>query len=250
MSIVEKNLLERLFGMSSGYVLHFSDRTFSEYFADSHAIDIYTPKYEYASGSKANRLRAFWRIENNHTVGKQVADFIDLILERADDPEAADLKRRCLAIADRLRSGAVVADLDALNPRTDDKTFHLLYREVKAAIDNGKPEAALDRLHTYAVKYLRLVCQARGIHTSNKPPNALMGEYVGVLKTNGEVESNMTMLILKNTTKAFDDFNYVRNEKSLAHDNILINAAESLLIVNSVASSIRFIQSIEAARVK
>ena len=44
-------------------------------------------------------------------------------------------------------------------------------------------------------------------------------------------------------TSAFND---VRNNKSLAHDNPILNYEESLLIFNHVASSVRFIKSLEA----
>lgn len=46
----------------TGYVLNFSDRTFAEFFHDNLGIDIYTDKYNYASGSKANRMRGFWMV--------------------------------------------------------------------------------------------------------------------------------------------------------------------------------------------
>lgn len=46
--------------MSGGYVLDLSNRTFEEFILDSVKIDIYDKKDDYHSGSKANRLRAFW----------------------------------------------------------------------------------------------------------------------------------------------------------------------------------------------
>ena len=42
-----------------------------------------------------------------------------------------------------------------------------------------------------------------------------------------------------------ESFNDVRNNKSLAHDNPILNYEESLLIFNHVAASIRFIKSLE-----
>jgi hypothetical protein len=42
-----------------------------------------------------------------------------------------------------------------------------------------------------------------------------------------------------------ESFNKVRNEQSFAHDNPILNYNESILILNNIASSIRFIQSIE-----
>ncbi|MFW5804628.1 MAG: hypothetical protein ACOCWG_05305, partial [bacterium] len=53
----DKQILESLFQMGGGYVLDFSDRTISEFFDDELNIDIYDEKYNYASGSKANRMR-------------------------------------------------------------------------------------------------------------------------------------------------------------------------------------------------
>lgn len=37
---IERSKFEKLFGMSSGYVLYFSDRTFQEFIADAIKVDI------------------------------------------------------------------------------------------------------------------------------------------------------------------------------------------------------------------
>lgn len=42
-----------------------------------------------------------------------------------------------------------------------------------------------------------------------------------------------------------DALNDVRNNKSLAHDNLILNYEESLLIFNHVAALIRFIKALE-----
>ncbi|WP_279473995.1 abortive infection family protein [Aeromonas caviae] len=55
----------------------------------------------------------------------------------------------------------------------------------------------------------------------------------------------MTERILKSSISVLEAFNDVRNNKSLAHDNPILNYEESLLIFNHVASSIRFIKSLE-----
>src|SRR5438094_10535489 len=77
LTFLEKNRFEKLFGMGSGYVLNFTDRTFHECVADSTGLDISDQKYARASGSKANRLRAFWSKEQNHLVGKLLHDLLD-----------------------------------------------------------------------------------------------------------------------------------------------------------------------------
>jgi len=75
----EKQVLEKLFQMEGGYVLNFSNRTFQEFFRDDLGVDIYNKKFDYESGSKANRLRAFWLKEDDKVVGKSVVKLIEYI---------------------------------------------------------------------------------------------------------------------------------------------------------------------------
>lgn len=56
-SIVEKQSIEKVFGMGSGYVLNFSDRTFGEFVLDAIGVDAYAPGMDANGGSKAKRLR-------------------------------------------------------------------------------------------------------------------------------------------------------------------------------------------------
>ena len=55
----------------------------------------------------------------------------------------------------------------------------------------------------------------------------------------------MAERILKSSISVLEAFNDVRNNKSLAHDNPILNYEESLLIFNHVAASIRFIKALE-----
>lgn len=75
----EKQILEKLFQMETGYVLNFSDRTMREFFRDDVGVDIYAEKFNYASGSKANRMRGFWLKADDKLVGKSIAKLIEYI---------------------------------------------------------------------------------------------------------------------------------------------------------------------------
>ena len=74
---IEKIKLEKLLEMDSGYVLDFSNRTFQEFVLENLNIDIYDEKYNYNSGSKANRLRGFWKEESNSTVGELIETLLE-----------------------------------------------------------------------------------------------------------------------------------------------------------------------------
>src|SRR6202011_6138897 len=73
----EKRRFEQLLGMASGYVLDFTNRTFAEFVAHCTGRNIYDSRYDYESGSKANRLRCFWQKEDNGVVGKLMEDMLD-----------------------------------------------------------------------------------------------------------------------------------------------------------------------------
>jgi len=73
---IERRKLERLFRMGGGYVLDFSDRTFSEFFEEHTRIDIDAAAYRERGTSKANRIRCFWTVEGNHVVGKVIEAMI------------------------------------------------------------------------------------------------------------------------------------------------------------------------------
>ncbi len=77
LTFAERRKFEQLLGMSSGYVLDFTNRTFAEFIKDSTGRNIYDARYANASGSKAHRLRAFWEKEDNRVVGKLMNDMLD-----------------------------------------------------------------------------------------------------------------------------------------------------------------------------
>ncbi len=106
---VEKRRLERFLGMASGYVLDFTNRTFSEFVNYSTGRDIYDERYNYSSGSKANRLRAFWQRENNALVGKLLGDLLDYSEATGAESEV------CRLIVARLRGHDTVSSSPVAN---------------------------------------------------------------------------------------------------------------------------------------
>ena len=211
LSFIEKSKLERLFGMGGGYVLDFSNRTFQEFMADSARRDIYCGKYNYASCSKANLLRKFWDVEPNHLVGKVVNDLIALAREQNAHRDDEALLDECQRIAERLRQGAPVEELEAIGEELTEKDFDPLFKSIRTSIDANEPEAGLDRLHTFVTKFLRRVCDDRGITVpKEKPLHSLLGEYIKKMRADGALETQMTERILKSSIGNLESFNSVQ----------------------------------------
>lgn len=152
-----------------------------------------------------------------------------------------------LSETERRRQDGRLEGIEALTPNTDNEDFELLAKEVKAAIENGTPELGLDRLHTFSVKYIRAVYKRHFAREPNQDmtANKLLGEYANDLRSNGTLESKMASEILKSSTRALSEFNYLRNNLTLAHDNPLLSRNEAYFIYSTVAASIRFIRELE-----
>ncbi len=252
LSRIEKMKLEKFFGMSSGYVMDFSNRTFSDFIYDSVRIDIYDEKYDYGSGSKANRLRAFWDKESNYNVGKLTKEMLEFWKEerllnfKEISQSEQNLYDECMKITNRLLLDTIVEEIGVIKDNTDDKDFNLLAKSIRESIEKNEPEAALDRLHTYVMKYIRQLCEKHNIEISkNESLNALFGKYVKFIIKSKLIESKMAETILKYSISILDAFNDIRNNKSFAHDNPILNYSESVLIFNNVTNTIKFIETIE-----
>lgn len=247
LTFLEKRHFERLFGMSSGYVLDFSDRTFDEFVIDSIGRHISEDHYKNAGTSKANRIRAFWMLDANHIVGKLMKDMVRYAASTAGGADPA-LVEECDRIANRLLQSSSVPEIDAITPNAPGRTFDALAKSVRDSIENNEPENGLDRLHTFVVKYVRALCLKHGIEVDrNKALHSMFGEYVKHLKTEKKLSSKMSETILKSSISLLDAFNDVRNNRSFAHDNEILSYSEGLLIFNNITAVIRFIESIETS---
>ena len=115
LATIEKQTLEKLFQMGSGYVLNFSDRTMGEFFRDDVGLDIFAKKYNYGSGSKANRLRGLWLKADDKTVAETILKLIEYIesqillgcLKREDFP--AELVQAGRNVAENLLGRKVIS---------------------------------------------------------------------------------------------------------------------------------------------
>jgi len=251
LTYIERASIESFLGMKSGYVLDFSDRTFQEFIGEAVSLDIDSAKYHYASNSKANRLRQFIKVESNYTFGKLLSAFCDYWLSKVQmgeiDPiNDENLYKECVRIAERLKQENIVEHIEAIQPNVDDRDFKILAKSIRESIEKNEPETALDRLHTFLFRYLRELCDKHNIaYEKTDSLNAVFGKYVKFIVDNKHVESSMAEKILRYSINIIEAYNDIRNNKSFAHDNPILNYQESVLIFNNVSSTIKFIEYVE-----
>ena len=103
---LEKEYFEELFGMETGYVLDFTNKSFDRFFRNTLDVEIYDNKYDDYGNSKANRLRAFWDKESDEVVGHALSDILDRFVfkeqKEGNKPEENVIYKKCRKVADRL----------------------------------------------------------------------------------------------------------------------------------------------------
>jgi len=93
----------------TGYVLHFSDATFSEFFANELDVDIEDPRYSDRGGSKGKRLRRFLELVDDKTALKTLQALWevrqDFVLRSGRADPVANAEARYLNLVNRLGGG-------------------------------------------------------------------------------------------------------------------------------------------------
>lgn len=143
LTIRDKQVLEDFLGMSSGYVLNFSDRTFGNFVHEAVDVDIHTDEYTVHGSSKANKLRAFWESEPDYLVGRLLIALIDYAEETAHET-TDDFNRtadQCRAIASRLLAGG--PSLDYLNQNAQRLNANHLAEQIRRMKDSVATDPSL-----------------------------------------------------------------------------------------------------------
>jgi hypothetical protein len=74
---LDMQIIDKIFQMEGGYVLDFSDRTMTQFFAEELNIDIDHPQYRDDGTSKAKRLRCFLRKDDTNTAVRTLSALWD-----------------------------------------------------------------------------------------------------------------------------------------------------------------------------
>jgi hypothetical protein len=247
----EMRIIDDAFDMHGGYVLDFSDRTFSEFFEDEFGIQIYAEKYSFNGTSKAKHMRAFVKAEDEFAVARvlrQLWQYRESIPRYQTATDNDTLKARLVDLLAKIEGGGSVPRTDAIDRFTRDETLDELVAAIERDIGVNKPESALDRLHTYCMKKFGHLLDIRSVEwDKSEPLHSRVGKYVKALSQERELR-DVTTLIVKSSIGVFEKFNHVRNNQSLAHDNELLDSAEARFIYDGVTAVLRFVKSIEAGR--
>ncbi len=151
-------------------------------------------------------------------------------------------------IIERLKNTSNVA-----LPEYANSDSSIILEDIQSNINDGKPELVIDRLHTYATQFIRNLCVRHSIKILDDKGNYFpLDTLVGSLKTWYEredyFESEFAVVAIRNTINIFAKYNDLRNSKSAAHPNPLLNKIEAEYAVKIIAETLEFIDEIEKSK--
>jgi len=245
-------LVDQVLEMTQGYVLDFSDKTFNDFVRRRFGIDATAPTYTVDGTSKAKRLRALLRSLVPGAQAEMLRIFWDYRQQASNRGQFSTLEPHIeadfMAMIAKLEGTHQPIDLEIVEKFSDDPTLGELVEAIQREIQANKPHAALDRLHTYAMKKFSDLLARDGVHVGqNDALHARAGRYINNLRQASHI-SEYSAKIAKSAVQVMEQFNQVRNNQSLAHDNEMLSLAEGRYVFETVLSLLRFIKALDEAK--
>ena len=256
LSFMEKQTVYRLFGISGGFIFkYWSDRGYhnkndtKDLLLDSCGINIYEHP-EYKSLSQQKCIEKILNECSSLTIAKLLSTLCDYFSFKMGtdcwSPEDGYDYDGVQKIINRLKAESHV-DLPKNNSIPN---INLLLDDIKTNIEKNTPEMAIDRLYTFSIEFFKELCIKHDVTIqSDRNGNYTLTYLAATIKKwyedNNYFESEFTTTAIGHSLSLFDKFNFLRNNKSPAHPNILLNKTEADFVIRLVADTLMFIHKAE-----
>lgn len=238
-----------------GYVLDFSDRTMEEFFEDEFGIAIYAEENLANGTSKRNCLKTFLQNASSDLalrVLRALWDRREGLLDAASPSlqvqEARGHTSNFRRVIESLEGQPLPATAEGIEAFAPGRTLEELVSDIERTLAAGKPEVAIDHLHTYCMKKFAHLLETRCIECAPSDPlHSRFGKYRKCLEAELDLHE-FTVRALKTFTSLLESFNDLRNNRSLAHDNEILDPIEAKFIFSSVGAMLVMLRALESAR--
>lgn len=238
-----------------GYVLDFSDRTMEEFFEDEFGVEIYAKENLENGTSKRNCLTTFLLRSDTHVAQRVLRALWErregLLNSLPSSDSSRDAKTKSdgfREVIEHLESSSSPIPTDGVELFSRDRTLEELVADIERTLEAGKPEVAIDHLHTYCTKKITHLLSLRGIQCQeDEPLHSRFGKYRKCLESEQDLSEFITRA-LKSFISLFESFNDLRNRRSLAHDNEILEPLEARFVFSSISAVLVMIRALESAR--
>lgn len=237
----------------SGYVLDFSDNTFQMYLEENFQININDPQYSVNGISKAKRLFTFLKLSSPALCAKvlrHLGEYWKGYHKSDDNPNLTELY---FQIVGKLEIQADKTRTEGIEVFSDNKDLETLVASIQGDIDADRPQAALERLHTYCIAKFQAIAKKYNILDNNsskqEPLHSLANRCLNFLRQQKYQKDlpDFWKSLSSASHKIFETLNEVRNNNSFSHNNKLVTREEAQLMFDLITSILRFFKRTENA---
>lgn len=256
LSFIEKQTIYRLFGISEGFIFkYWSDRGYhnknstKDLILESCGINIYEDS-GYKSLSQQKCIEKIFNECSPQTIAKLLDTLCEYFCFKMGtdswSPEDGHDYNDIQEIIKRLRAESVVN----LPENENIPNINLLLNDINTNIANNTPEMAIDRLYTFSIEFFKELCVRHNVTIeADRNGNFTLTYLATTLKRwyedNHYFESEFATIAIGHSMSLFDKFNYLRNNRSPAHPNVLLNKTEAEFVIRLVADTLMFIHKAE-----
>lgn len=243
---ISKELRGQIYRLIERYKSLYTEESFRD--ALSELLVFYPMKYYNEQGEFVETHNFEKFIMNTNPVF--VLDFIELFADNVNDEFANDINM--LFINDkskyRLENGTIT-ETHISYPKIKNQGLDDLIFDIENNIRLGKYSLVLDRLHTYTSDFLLYLCKKRSLTPILSDGHIVIDGTFKQLKNfyeqKGVIQSKFSLDALTKATSLLSNYNTIRNNKSYAHPNKVLEQAEAKFVTQNICALIDFLGEID-----
>ena len=257
LTVNEKDALYSILQIHGGYVLSDlykqtkKNKTFTrDIILDVTGIDIYSDE-NYKNLSQQKSIEKIIDEKDDRMVGKLLQEFYNFF--KNNDPKCireiicdmCEKRRKCLVVENIIQR-LLYGDTTHL---PELKTYQELEENLKDLLEKKQYSLAIDRLHTYSLKFFEERCSKNGLKPNLDRKGHIMFDDMIKQLTNFYKTKNLISEFaeqsLNNSKSIFQMFNKVRNNESYVHVNDIIKHSDAKFVIDSILSIVNYIGAID-----
>jgi len=261
LSAGDKRFLYDFFKISGGYILQDmyekarKNKTFTRnLILDAAGIDIYANDNEMYGLSQAKCVDKLIADFPNLTVAKFFKELRSFFIENTCNSwnycDNCENEKQCKRLSEILKK--LESQPDIVVPVLRGQNVSEVYEDLVRNIEMGKYTLAVDRLHTYSIYFFERLCINNNITVSRDSKGQItvtLEKLITDLKASyiahGYINTDFVKLATRRIQELMQEYGRVRNDKSAAHPNDLLEKIEAEFVVKTVCNMLEFFKKID-----
>lgn len=235
-----RRVVNQYIGVEAGYLGNFSYRTHADFYLEF--CDLYIDPYE-LDGTTRERFIKILSAQSPGDQAKILRGVLNKFPEHAPDAPRSRNQTEVNFIEGLVARLTETDLLGDWSPAIASETVELAISNARTLIDAEGPASAVDRIHTALHGFLKNVCKRSDIEFQKNDSITRLLKHLKEHKVLAEQDKSDGPLeaVLHSFGNVLHTLNLIRNDKSLAHANTLLDGADAQLAINAAVTIMRYL---------